>query len=118
MSYPVAVTDKPQAPGRSAEQRRAALESANTIRFARAALKKEIKAGAVAVADLVADPPGYLGSMKVLDLMIVQPYMGQTRALPLLEAATVSPRKTVGGLSRRQREELATLLRAWAPPPH
>jgi len=112
------VPEKPQAPGRSPEERRAALERANEIRFARAALKREIKAGTASVADLVADPPAYLASMKVLDLMVAQPYMGPTRALPLLEAATVSPRKTVGGLSRRQREELAALLRDWAPPPH
>jgi hypothetical protein len=112
------VTEKPQAPGRSPEERKEALARANEIRFARAALKKQIKAGQADVADLLQDPPPFLASMKVLDLMIARPYMGQTRALPLLQQATISPRKTVGGISRRQREELVTLLRAWSPPPH
>lgn len=97
-------------PPRSLRQRREALERANEVRSARARLKRDIAAGradVAAVADVLRNPPEWLLSGKVYDLLLAMPRVGRVRTVKLLERARVSPVKTVGGLTPRQREELA-----------
>lgn len=88
-----------------------ALEAANEIRTKRAQLKRDLKAGKVQVEGLLLDPPEYLETAKVFDLMLAVPKYGRVKVNRILNQCRVSPSKTIGGLSARQRTELVALLR-------
>lgn len=98
-------------PARSHDQRMRALEAANEIRTRRARLKKDLKAGKVQIERLLLDPPEYLGSAKVFDLMLAVPKYGRVKVNRILNQCRISPSKTIGGLSVRQRAELVASLR-------
>lgn len=98
-------------PERSIEQRFAALEKANKIRTYRAGVKRDIAAGRKRVLPLLLTADPMLDTMKVYDLLLAQPKVGRVRANRLLRHADISPSKTVGGLTERQRGELALSLR-------
>ena len=97
------------APVRSHEQQLAALEKANGIRIARAAFKRDLTAGKAAAAVEMNEP--WLQTMKIATLLLAVPRLGPVGAKRVMLACRISPAKTIGGLSQRQREELAGLLR-------
>jgi hypothetical protein len=97
-------------PKRSLRQRQEALAQANRTRVQRALLKADLKRGNRSLADLLADPPAYLASAKLLEVIMALPRYGPMRTTGLLERCHVSPRKTVGGLTERQRRELLRAL--------
>lgn len=99
------------APERSLNQRMDALQRANEIRSSRAQLKRELKAGRVSIHKLLLDPPQYLGTAKVLDILLAVPKYGRVKANKKLATCRISPSKTIGGLSQRQRDELVASLR-------
>ena len=88
-----------------------ALELANEIRTKRAQLKKDLKGGKVKIDQLLLDPPEWLGSAKVFDIILAVPKYGRVKVNRVLNHCRISPSKTIGGLSERQRAELVTLLR-------
>jgi len=98
------------APERSIEQRMAALERANDVRSRRSRLKRNIAGGHVSVLDVIADPPDWALTMKLLDLLLAAPKVGRVKALKLVNVCRISPTKTLGGLSARQRDEVTA---AW-----
>ena len=98
-------------PARSHDQRMRALEAANEIRTRRAQLKRDLKAGKVAIEGLLLDPPEYLETAKVFDMMLAVPKYGRVKVNRILNQCRFSPSKTIGGLSVRQRSELVALLR-------
>ena len=100
-----------QAPTRSLEQRMEALRRANDIRVRRARLKKDLKDGRVRVEDILADPPDYVGTAKVFDVLMAVPKFGRVKAARFLNQCRISQAKTVAGLSDRQREELVNLFK-------
>jgi hypothetical protein len=99
-----------QAPTRSLAQRMAALERANEIRMFRARMKREIGAGRRSVHVVLAAPVAEVETMKVFDLLMAMPKVGRVKANRLLTRAHVSPSKTLGGLTTRQRTELLSML--------
>lgn len=99
------------APDRSFQQRMDALGIANVVRTKRANLKKDIKAGRVSVLSLLMEPPEWLETMKVFDLLIAAPKYGRVKTNKILQTCRISPSKTVGGLSDRQRAEMVGYLR-------
>jgi hypothetical protein len=99
------------APERSLTQRMDALKRANEIRTRRARLKRDLKAGRVKVHGLLLDPPEYLQTAKVFDLLLAVPKYGRVKANRILNQCRISPSKTIGGLSERQRNELVSYLR-------
>ena len=99
------------APERSLTQRMEALNRANEIRTRRAQLKKDLKAGRVQVQGLLLDPPEYLSTAKVIDLLLAVPKYGRVKVNRMLNVCRISPSKTIGGLSQRQRHELVSYLR-------
>lgn len=103
--------DESHVPDRSLEQRMSALERANEIRTARADLKKDLKAGREEVTSLLQDPPEWILTMKLFDLMISVPKYGRTKVNRILTQCRISPSKTIGGLSERQRGELVSYMR-------
>jgi hypothetical protein len=88
-----------------------ALEMANEIRTKRAQLKRDLKAGKVKIDALLLDPPEWLGSAKVFDIILAVPKYGRVKVNRILNQCRISPSKTIGGLSERQRAELVALLR-------
>ena len=89
----------------------AALRRANEIRTARANLKRDLKAGRASINDLLLGPPEFLGTAKVMDLLLAVPKYGRVKANKILQQCRISPSKTIGGLSPRQRAELVSMLR-------
>lgn len=98
------------APQRSSDQRRDALLRANAIRVMRAALKRNVLAGTASVLTVLGDPAPEVATMKVRDLLLALPKWGPQKADRLLLMARVSHAKTVGGMSERQRREVADQL--------
>lgn len=87
-----------------------ALRKANEIRTRRAQLKKELKSGDKDIIEVLTNPPEYLLTAKVVDLLLVVPKFGRVKATRVLTRCRISQAKTVGGLSDRQRAELIELL--------
>ena len=88
-----------------------ALRRANEIRTERARLKRDLKGGRVKIQELLLDPPEYLQTAKVFDLLLAVPKYGRVKANRILTQCRISPSKTIGGLSERQRNELVSSLR-------
>ena len=99
-----------QAPERSLDQRMEALKRANDIRVRRAQLKKDLKNGDVDIQEILREPPNYVETAKVFDMLMAVPKFGRVKAARLLNQCRISQSKTVGGLSERQRDELVGLL--------
>lgn len=98
------------APDRTLIQRKEALQRANEIRTLRSTLKRDLKAGKVSIIDLLLEPPAYLYSAKVFDLLLATPTYGRVKTKQVLQRCRISASKTIGGLSPRQRTELASML--------
>src|SRR5438309_8241503 len=100
------------APERSYVQRMEALQRANDIRSRRAQLKRDLKAGRQPISELLLNPPEYLETAKVFDLLLAVPKYGRVKVNKILSMCRISPSKTIGGLSQRQRSELVQLMRS------
>jgi hypothetical protein len=96
---------------RPLDQRGHALKRANDIRIARSQLKKDLKQGRVSIETILLDPPEYVLTAKVFDMVVASPKSGRVKTNRLLNQARISPSKTIGGLSDRQRAELVALLK-------
>ena len=99
-----------QAPARSLDQRMEALQRANDIRVKRAKLKRDLKDGRVRIEEILDDPPEYVSTAKVFDMLMAVPKFGRVKAARFLNQCRISQSKTVGGLSDRQRTELIGLF--------
>ena len=104
-------TSAAAAPERSLDQRMEALKRANDIRTRRATLKKDLKGGKVKIQTLLLDPPEYVETAKVFDMLLSVPKYGRVKTNRILNQCRISPSKTIGGLSQRQRNELVNQLR-------
>ena len=100
-----------EAPSRSYEQRMRALERANDVRSKRAELKWDLRTRRRSVVDVLSEPPEYVETMKLWDLLLAVPKWGRVKVAKTLKVVGVSPSRTVGGLSSRQRSELVALMR-------
>ncbi len=98
------------APERSLDQRMDALRRANDVRVRRAQLKKDLKDGRVRIQTILGDPPEYVETAKVIDILMAVPKFGRVKAARFLNTCRNSQTKTVGGLSDRQRAELIDLF--------
>jgi hypothetical protein len=83
-----------------------ALRRATAVRRQRAQLKRDLKAGRCAIEDVLSDPPAFVQTAKVAAL----PKYGPVKVNKLLSRCRIGPSKTIGGLTDRQRNELAALL--------
>jgi hypothetical protein len=116
-SPPMATATEPRgqkhtiAPERSLNQRMDALARANRIRTKRAQLKRDLKSGRLSIHTLLLNPPEYVETAKVFDMLLAVPKYGRVKVNKILAHCRISPSKTIGGLSERQRSELVSLLR-------
>ncbi len=99
-----------QAPARSLDQRMEALQRANDVRVRRAQLKRDLKAGRESIETILLEPPEWVETAKVFDMLMAVPKFGRVKAARLLNQCRISQSKTVGGLSERQRTELVDLF--------
>lgn len=109
MSSPVKISTT--TPERSQSQRMRALKRANQIRSSRARLKRDLKRGNKSIDRLLFNCPDYIKTAKVFDLLVAVPKLGRVKVNRILTQCRISPSKTVGGLSERQRAELVSYLR-------
>ena len=93
----------------TAPQHLRALERANTVRLARAELKRRVAAGDTLAAEVVAESPWEAQSMTVSDLITSQRRWGRARCR-LLHSIPISEQKTIGSMTERQRQALAAAL--------
>jgi hypothetical protein len=98
------------APSRSRAQREDALRRATAVRRQRAQLKRDLKTGRCVIEEVLTDPPAFVQTAKVADLLLAVPKYGPVKVNKLLSRCRIAPSKTIGGLSDRQRNELAALL--------
>jgi len=87
-----------------------ALEHANRVRLARAALKREVQAGKRPVEQVVRVCPWEAETMSVSELLRSQSRWGRTRTRKFLSPLAVSENRQLGRLTLRQREVLAGAL--------
>ena len=99
------------APERSLVQRMEALQRANEIRTRRAQLKRDLRAGRASIHQLLTEPPDWVETAKVFDMLLAVPKYGRVKVNRILTQCRISPSKTIGGLSERQRNELVSYLR-------
>ena len=92
--------------GRSREQHLRALQHANEVRSARAKLKKDLAAGTIQLAQILSQPPPYVRTARVRDLLLVLPKIGSVKAGRILTQCGIAHSKTLAGLTDRQRAEL------------
>jgi len=104
-------TKSSAAPERSLTQRLVALDRANEVRTKRAELKRDLKGGRASIHTLLMDPPAYIETAKVFDMLLAVPKYGRVKVNKVLTTWRISPSKTIGGLSPRQRDELVASLR-------
>jgi hypothetical protein len=92
-----------------------ALAKANEIRCYRAEVKRQLKAAdqrdaMIETAWLICDTPTMMETMKLADLLLAVPSVGQTKLNRILRTARVSPSKTIGGMTLRQRLDVVGQL--------
>src|SRR4051794_13798089 len=100
---------------RSREQRRDALHKGNAIRTYRAQKKKAVKAGDESADFFLAHGPHdpRLRSMRLREALLCMPAVGAKKADRILSRATISPSKTLSGLSAGQWERLYVVLESY-----
>lgn len=100
------------APVSAVPQHIRALERANKVRLARAAMKRRVHAGDVGAHDVVRSCPWEAETMTVSELLRSQQRWGRTRTRKFLLPLAVSENRQLGMLTLRQREVLAGALEA------
>ena len=95
-----------------APQHMQALEHANRVRLARAALKRSIAHGERSAAEVIRECPWETESMTLAELLTSQRRWGRTRARKFLFVLAVSENKRLGTLTERQRQLLSNELEA------
>ena len=108
---PAATKPPVSAPQRSRTQRMEALKRANEIRTKRAKLKRDLRSGRTNPQALLLSPPEYVLTAKVSEMLLAVPKYGHVKVNKILAQCRISPSKTIGGLSPRQRAELVSYLR-------
>ena len=84
-------TSQVQAPVRSLDQRMEALKRANDIRVKRAQLKKDLKSADVSIEQILRDPPEYVSTAKVFDMLMAVPKFGRVKAAAAAEPVPDQP---------------------------
>ena len=87
-----------------------ALQRANEVRLARAELKRRVGSGERSVADIVLSTPWEAESMTISDLLTAQRRWGHTRCRRFLQGVPMSETKTIGSMTDRQRQAIASML--------
>lgn len=82
------------------------LEKANRIRSARAEWKRGLSGDRSLILEALTDPPEWLLSARVLELLLAVPKFGPVKVRHIVKGAGISQATTVGGLTDRQKAML------------
>ena len=93
-----------------------ALERANRVRLARAALKRQVASGERSAAEVIMASPWEAESMSVSELLMSQRRWGRTRCRRVLLSLALPENKQIGTMTERQRAALAAMLSAKVGP--
>lgn len=107
-----AKADSSKGRNNSDSQHMKALAKANEVRLARASLKRQIAAGELSVAEVLADFPPEAEGMTVSELLSSQRRWGRTRSRKLLSRLDLTENKRIGTLTERQMTLLTAALNA------
>lgn len=107
------ITAKHTVPPRSLQQMKEALALAQEIRLKRVALKRDIRGRRKSFAVVLADPPEWLLSAYVIDVLLAVPKVGRVKAEELFRRNGISLSKTFRGITARQRKAIADELEAF-----
>jgi hypothetical protein len=92
------------------QQHLRALERANSVRLARAELKRQIAGEEISAGEVIMECPWEAASMSISDLLMCQRRWGRARCRRLLISLGVPENKQIGTLTQRQRGALAAVL--------
>lgn len=86
------------------EERGAALAKAAAARRARAAIKADLKSGALSLADVItmAQADDVVGKMRVTALLESMPGVGKVKAAALMDRMGIAPTRRLRGLGEHQ----------------
>ncbi len=93
-----------------APQHMQALQRANEVRLARAALKRSVAEGRTTVAAVILACPWEAASMTIAELLLSQRRWGSTRCSRFLAQFGLTETKTVGSMTERQRHALTAII--------
>jgi hypothetical protein len=93
-----------------------ALERANRVRLARAAMKRQVASGERSAAEVIMASPWEARSMSVSELLMSQRRWGRTRCRRILLSLGLPENKQIGTMTERQRTALAAMLSAKVGP--
>ena len=93
-----------------APQHMQALQRANEVRLARAALKRSVAEGGTTVGAVILSCPWEAASMTIAELLLSQRRWGSTRCSRFLAELGMTETKTVGSMTERQRSVLAAMV--------
>jgi hypothetical protein len=96
----------------AAPQHLRALEQANRVRLARAALKRRIATQQTSVVEVIADCPWQAAGMTISELLMSQRRWGRARCRRLLVGLSIPENKQIGKFTERQRTALCAVLTA------
>jgi len=99
-------------PVAASAQRMQALQRANEVRVARAALKRLIGRGETSAAEAILSGASEIQNMAVIELLLSQRSWGRARCCGVLMAIPLSENKPIGSLTDRQQRVLVARLRA------
>ena len=74
-----------------------ALKRANDVRVKRAKLKKDLKEGKVRIEKILDNPPEYVSTAKVVDILMAVPKFGRVKAARFLTRAGSASRRRWAG---------------------
>lgn len=102
----------PTPPPLSPEQRKAALAKAARVRKERSEVKRQIKTGALSLAEALdrAASDEAIGKMRVIALLESLPAVGKVKAERLLEQVGIAKTRRVQGLGAHQRADLLRIV--------
>ena len=95
-------------PPLSPDQRRAALEKAAEARRRRAAVKEQLKAERLSLAELFqrSERDDVLGKLKVVSMLEAMPHTGKVKARRLMKDLDISESRRLRGLGPNQKRKL------------
>ena len=93
-----------------------ALERANRVRLARAALKRQVASGERSASEVIMASPWEAESMSISELLMSQRRWGRTRCRRILLSLGLPENKQIGTMTERQRTALAAMLSAKVAP--
>lgn len=89
------------------DPRLAALSLANTVRRARAELKRQVATGAASAGDVLVNPPSIAATWPLSKLLMSQRGWGKAKCRRFLAVNKISEARLIGELTVRQRQLLA-----------